>query len=109
VEFRHKSWWRESVYKKFAEHQLSFCTVSAPRIPPDFVKTTDVIYARLHGSSRWYRHDYSDDELADYATKIRNSGAREVWIYFDNDRDAFAIKNAHELIFRLREMGLQVS
>ena len=82
--------------------------MSAPRIPGELVKTSDVIYARLHGSSRWYRHDYSDEELATWATNIANSGAREAWIYFDNDRDAFAIKNAHELIFRLREMGLRV-
>jgi uncharacterized protein YecE (DUF72 family) len=82
--------------------------VSAPRIPSEFVKTSDVVYARLHGSSRWYRHDYTDDELALWAANIGNSGAREAWIYFDNDRDAFAIKNAHELIFRLREMGLEV-
>ena len=108
MEFRHRSWWRESVYRKFKERGLTFCTVSAPRIPGEFVKTGDVVYARLHGSSRWYRHDYTDDELSQWAAHIRDSGAREAWIYFDNDRDAFAIKNAHELIFRLREMGLQV-
>jgi uncharacterized protein YecE (DUF72 family) len=77
-------------------------------LPDDLIKTSDVIYARLHGRSRWYRHDYSDEELATWAAKIRDSGAREAWIYFDNDRDAFAIKNAHELIHRLREMGLTV-
>ena len=108
VEFRHPSWWRESVYKRFAERGLTFCTVSAPRLPSELVKTSDVIYARLHGSSRWYRHDYSAEELAQWAANIAGSGAREAWIYFDNDRDAFAIKNAHELIRRLREMGLQV-
>ena len=31
VEFRHKSWWRESVYRRFEERGLAFCTVSAPR------------------------------------------------------------------------------
>jgi uncharacterized protein YecE (DUF72 family) len=108
VEFRHKSWWRESVYRHFRDAGLTFCTVGAPRIPEDFVVTSDVIYVRLHGRSRWYRHDYTDAELAEYAAKIRNSGAREAWVYFDNDRDAFAIKNAHELIRQLREMGVDV-
>ncbi len=70
------------------------------------MKTSDVIYARLHGRARWYRHDYSHEELARWAQKIRESGAREAWIYFDNDRDAFAIKNAHGLIRRGHEMGL---
>ena len=72
------------------------------------METSDVLYLRLHGSSRWYRHDYSDDELAEWAAKICDSGAREAWVYFDNDRDAFAIKNAHEMIRRLGEAGVQV-
>jgi uncharacterized protein YecE (DUF72 family) len=72
------------------------------------VKTSDVIYARLHGRSRWYGHVYSNEEMGAWAAKIRDSGAREAWIYFDNDRDAFAIKNARELIRQLRAMGLEV-
>ena len=106
VEFRHQSWWRERVYREFAERGLIFCTVSAPRLPDDLIKTSDVIYARLHGRSRWYRHDYSDAELDDWATKIRESGAREAWIYFDNDRDAFAVKNALALRQRLERDAL---
>ncbi|MDQ6912989.1 MAG: DUF72 domain-containing protein [Verrucomicrobiota bacterium] len=108
VEFRHPSWWRERVYDAFKERGLIFCTVSAPRLPDDLIKTSDTIYLRLHGRSRWYRHDYSGEELAAWAEKIRASRAREAWIYFDNDRDAFAIKNARELTRRLREMEIDV-
>ncbi|MDQ6624391.1 MAG: DUF72 domain-containing protein [Verrucomicrobiota bacterium] len=109
VEFRHSSWWREAVYRDFAERGLIFCTVSAPRLPEDLIRTNETIYARLHGRSRWYRHDYSDDELEAWAGKICASGAREAWIYFDNDRDAFAIKNARSLIAKLRERGADVA
>jgi uncharacterized protein YecE (DUF72 family) len=108
VEFRHKSWWRESVYRRFRERGLIFCTVSAPRLPDELIRTNDVIYARLHGRSRWYRHDYSDDELAEWTAKIEKSGAREAWIYFDNDREGFAIKNAQTLSRQLRERGHEV-
>ena len=97
VEFRHKSWWRESVYRAFEKHGLIFCSISAPRLPDELIKTSDVIYIRFHGLSRWYRHDYADEELARWADKIDNSGAREAWIYFNNDREAFAIKNARTL------------
>ncbi|MBA3762825.1 MAG: DUF72 domain-containing protein, partial [Chthoniobacterales bacterium] len=92
----------------FEQRSLIFCTVSAPRLPEDLITTNKMIYARLHGRSRWYRDDYTDEELEAWAGKIRDSGAREAWIYFDNDRDAFAIKNAHELIRCLRRMGLEV-
>ena len=108
VEFRHRSWWRPAVYRRFRERGLIFCCVSAPRLPDDLITTGDVIYARLHGRSRWYRHDYTPDEISEWATKIIASGAREAWIYFDNDRDAFAIKNARELADELRGRGVQV-
>jgi uncharacterized protein YecE (DUF72 family) len=45
-------------------------------------------------SKRWYRHDYSNEELAHWATKIRDSGAKKAWVYFNNDFDAYAPKNA---------------
>jgi uncharacterized protein YecE (DUF72 family) len=47
-------------------------------------------------------------ELSEWANKIAASGAREAWIYFDNDREGFAIKNAQELTRQFRERGLQV-
>jgi uncharacterized protein YecE (DUF72 family) len=64
---------------------------------------------RLHGRSRWYRHDYSDAELEKWTRKITQSGADEAWIYFDNDREDFAIKNARELIRQLGERGHDIA
>jgi uncharacterized protein YecE (DUF72 family) len=87
---------------------LIFCSVSAPRLPDELIRTSDVIYARLHGRSRWYRHDYTPDELNEWARKIEESGAQEAWIYFDNDREGFAIKNAQELARLLRSRGHEV-
>ncbi len=109
VEFRHNSWWRERAYDAFRERGLIFCTVSAPRLPDELVQTSEVVYARLHGRDRWYRHNYSAEELTGWANKIVHSGAREAWIYFDNDRDAFAIENARELIRQLRDLSVSVA
>ena len=108
IEFRHRSWWRASVFHAFEKRGLIFCTVSAPRLPEDLVKTADTIYLRLHGSSRWYRHDYADAELEKWSRKITQSGAHEAWVYFDNDREGFAIKNARELRSKLRGRGVCV-
>jgi uncharacterized protein YecE (DUF72 family) len=105
VEFRHKSWWRKSVFRALEKRGLIFCSISAPRLPDELIKTADVIYVRLHGRSRWYRHDYTEEELSTWADKIDKSGAREAWIYFDNDREGFAIKNARMLITLLKQRG----
>jgi uncharacterized protein YecE (DUF72 family) len=47
--------------------------------------------------------------LDDWAGKIESSGASEAWIYFDNDREGFAIKNAQALKQQLRERGHEVA
>ena len=97
VEFRHRSWWRPSVYRVLTKTGLIFCSVSAPRLPEDVVKTADTLYVRFHGRPQWYRHDYSGAELTEWADRIQASGAREAWIFFNNDRDGNAIRNAQKL------------
>ena len=103
VEFRHKSWWNEDVYAAFREAGIIFCSCSGPRLPNDLIKTADEIYIRFHGVDQWYRHDYSRVELEEWAEKIRASGAKRVWAYFNNDRDGYAISNAKTLREMLQE------
>lgn len=103
VEFRHKSWWRDSVYRAFREHRLIFCAVSAPRLPEEFPTGQETVYLRLSGKTRWYQHDYSKEELATWADRLLASGAKEAWVYFNNDRNGYAIKNALMLRRMIRE------
>ncbi|MCE3255746.1 MAG: hypothetical protein K0R25_1240 [Rickettsiaceae bacterium] len=97
VEFRHKSWWNETVYESFKKTGTIFCSCSGPKLPEELVKTADDIYIRFHGTVRWYRHDYTKEQLEIWAKWIKESGAKNIWIYFNNDHDAYAIKNAREL------------
>jgi uncharacterized protein YecE (DUF72 family) len=57
IEFRHKSWWNETVYAAFRESGTIFCSCSGPRLPDKLVRTADDIYLRLHGPERWYKHE----------------------------------------------------
>jgi uncharacterized protein YecE (DUF72 family) len=102
VEFRHKSWWRVAVYRALAKRGIAFCAVSAPRMPDIFPAGQPLLYVRFSGVKRWYRHDYSPEELAAWAQRIQASGAKEAWIYFNNDRDGHAVKNALQLRRMLR-------
>ena len=101
VEFRHRSWWNEKVYAAFKKTGTMFCSCSAPRLPDELVKTTDEVYIRFHGVTKWYRHDYSAEELAGWVGRIRAEGCKRVWAYFNNDRDAHAIRNAKEFLRQL--------
>jgi uncharacterized protein YecE (DUF72 family) len=102
VEFRHSSWWNEHVYAAFQDAGIIFCSCSAPRLPDHLIKTADDIYIRFHGTKRWYRHDYSEEELAIWAARVETSGATTSWIYFNNDYHAYAPKNAREISRLLR-------
>jgi uncharacterized protein YecE (DUF72 family) len=94
VEFRHATWWNEVVYSAFRESGAIFCSCSAPRLPDVLIRTAEDVYLRLHGPERWYRHNYSTDELRMWADRIKASGAARAWIYFNNDYEAYAPKNA---------------
>ena len=106
VEFRHKSWWNEAVYKDFRKTGTIFCSCSGPRLPDELIKTADDIYIRFHGVKKWYRHDYQNAELALWVKRIEQSGAKTVWAYFNNDRDGYAIKNARALSRLLRQQQI---
>ena len=97
MEFRHKSWWNDEVYAAFKKAGNIFCSCSGPRLPDELVRTADEVYVRLHGPKRWYRHDYSDEELKVWAGRIKASGAKKAWVYFNNDYAAYAPKNALSL------------
>ena len=102
VEFRHRSWWNETVFKACRDNNVIFCSCSGPRLPDELVTTAEDIYIRFHGTKQWYRHDYTKEELAVWTERIRASGAKRVWAYFNNDRDGYAIKNARELLRQLK-------
>ncbi len=97
VEFRHASWWNDDVYEAFRQAGIIFCSCSGPRLPDILVKTAEEIYVRFHGTTRWYRHNYTKAELTVWADRIAASGAKRVWIYFNNDNDCYAIANAKTL------------
>lgn len=63
VEFRHRSWWRKTVFRALTRHGIAFCAVSAPRLPDEIPPGQRVLYVRLSGVSQWYRYDYTPSEL----------------------------------------------
>jgi uncharacterized protein YecE (DUF72 family) len=82
------------VYAAFRETGTIFCSCSGPRLPDELVRIADDVYLRLHGPERWYRHNYSKVELSKWAQRIKASGAKRAWVYFNNDYEAHAPRNA---------------
>ena len=60
------------------------------------VTTSDFAYVRLHGSEGLYSGSYSDEELFQWSRKITRltKDVKVSYIYFNNDAEVFAVKNA---------------
>ncbi|MEW6618955.1 MAG: DUF72 domain-containing protein [bacterium] len=100
IEFRDNSWVDEATFNLLRKNGIAYCIVSAPKLITHLESTTDFVYLRFHGISDWYRYDYSKDELAYFAESIKDFVKQEldVYCYFNNDFDAYAVKNAKELM-----------
>jgi uncharacterized protein YecE (DUF72 family) len=99
VEFRHDSWFNERVYEVLKEEGIAYCILSAPnRIPEDVVVTSQIAYLRFHGKSTWYHYFYNDVELLEWKERLQHlNGVKNIFVYFNNDKNGFAIRNARSL------------
>jgi len=67
------------------------------------VRTTSRGFVRFHFGARGRRGNYSNAELAESPARLAEWREEELWIYFNNDWSAFAIKNALRLRRLLEE------
>ena len=96
LEFRHKSWFTKKIYNLMEDNELSFCILSAPGdLPDDIITTSKTAYARFHGAKEWYEYHYSDKELESWKKRLQEpDGIDELYIYFNNDPNAWSVENA---------------
>ena len=99
-ELRHPSWFAEPVYELLRAHGAAFVIHDdlRRRETPE-VLTADFTYLRFHHGRRGRRGNYSETELREIAARLRAlaPGGEELFVYFNNDWEAFAVKNALRL------------
>ena len=95
-EFRHQSWLEDEVFETLHKYNVGFCVFDMPDVSCPLVATADFAYIRFHGSTGLYWSCYSDDELAGWAQRLADLAAnlKATYIYFNNDAEAFAVRNA---------------
>jgi uncharacterized protein YecE (DUF72 family) len=103
-EFRHPSWFVEPVYELLRAHGAALVIADRPEVK-DYqahVFTTDWTYVRFHYGSHGRRGNYSERELEEWA-RLFDEWSRdvEILVYFNNDWEAFAVRNAKWLKRRL--------
>jgi uncharacterized protein YecE (DUF72 family) len=97
IEARHPSWLEQQAQSSLKMHNIAWCiSDTAGRYPYLEAVTSHFIYIRLHGSSKLYVSEYTENEMNNWAEKIK-TWDMETYVYFDNDAMGHAPKNALRL------------
>jgi uncharacterized protein YecE (DUF72 family) len=95
-EFRHESWFAEEVLAALRAHGVALTIGDHPERPwQPHELTADFSFVRLHYGHRGRRGNYSATELDEWAGELRRlAGRADVFAYFNNDWEGFAVRNA---------------
>ena len=99
-EVRHPSYFVPEFFALLRKHRTGYVIAdTAGKWTLREEVTAPFVYVRLHGSRVLYGSDYTEDELAAWATRVRRwrSEGRDVYVYFDNDQHAYAPHDARAL------------
>ena len=102
-EFRHESWFDDAVYALLRRHGVALVVGDTPARPfQTYELTADWTFIRFHHGTRGRRSNYSERELEEWAVRIERWARRvDVFAYFNNDRNGYAVRNGLWLKERL--------
>jgi uncharacterized protein YecE (DUF72 family) len=95
LEFRHPSWHTVDVYRMLSAHQVALCIPVGGGLHPDRITTAPFTYIRFHRGQE-ARGGFTPDEIRTWAGQIQALAAagKEVFVYFNNDWEGFALRDA---------------
>ena len=100
-ELRHASWFEPAALKMFTRTRACLVQADSSRYPhtPAGFAPAAFSYYRFHGPRQLYASQYTDDELRGWAALMSTDRAagKDVYVYFDNDMNGFAISDAKRL------------
>jgi uncharacterized protein YecE (DUF72 family) len=103
-EFRHASWFVEPIYDLLRKHRAALVVGDRPEVKEfqSHELTADWTYVRFHYGSRGRGGNYSNSELEEWARRFEDWRREvEIFAYFNNDWEVFAVRNALWLKRRL--------
>jgi uncharacterized protein YecE (DUF72 family) len=105
LEFRHASWLDPAIYAELERAGIALCLPVSPSVPVDVRLTAGWTYVRMHSG----RHGigFDDQELHEWAERLRGflSRGAGAYVYFNNDPDGHAVRDAARLRGMLGEQG----
>lgn len=106
-EFRHPSWFTREVLALLREHDAALVLGDHPERPfQSGEATAGWRYVRFHFGARGRRGNYSARELDEWARRVHGwRRTHELLVYFNNDWEGFAPRNALWLRRRLAKLA----
>ena len=100
IELRHESWLTDEIYDLVGQAGWTICLADAPEFSRKIPALGSFCYIRRHGATARYASCYSDEQLSQDARLITGlvKKGRDVYIYFNNDAEGHAVKNALTLM-----------
>jgi len=98
-EFRNESWFNDGIYQILKRYNAALVFADFKNMPVVEEITADFIYIRMHGPDGLYSSKYSTKQLQGLAYKIKKweSNVKQIYVYFNNDAEGYAVENAMEL------------
>ncbi|MEP7351780.1 MAG: DUF72 domain-containing protein [Acidobacteriota bacterium] len=93
-EFRNVSWLQDDVYRVLEERKIGLCLAESDTFEVPEVVTSDFVYVRLR------KEDYSSDERAEIATRVKRllADGRDVYCFFKHEDTPAGAGYAEELL-----------
>ncbi len=98
VEFRHPSWLTDDMYELLDEFGASVCLADWGECHVTRPNDVSFLYIRRH--SGYDQGNYTPDQVSQDAAFIGSQlqAGKQIYIYYNNDVHAYAVKNARELL-----------
>ena len=108
VEFREMSWYDERVYELLRRYKVAMCIHDMDGSASKRILVGPFVYVRLHHGTKKYGGRYSDARLDDWAGWLSEHAAEglDVFVYFNNDADGHAPRDAVRLRQRIQRQRL---
>jgi uncharacterized protein YecE (DUF72 family) len=102
LEVRHASWYADACLDVLRRYHVALVLADWPTCIVEGPPTADFVFVRRHGPGSLYASNYPDSSLRREARRIRTwlGAGKSAYVYFNNDADGYAVRNA----LRLREI-----
>jgi uncharacterized protein YecE (DUF72 family) len=111
VEPRHESWFVDELAALLAARQIALCLADTPRRRTPAWRTTGWGYVRFHEGRARPHPCYGSAALASWAARLADlwSPEEDVFVYFNNDHRACALRDATRFAAAAARAGLRAT